>query len=340
MIELLSPKENETLSLRSAAHTAFFRDEECRAVADGNLTFKWYELACEGNDRTSPAPVLFRWTAGEPDRGCYALLLSESPDLQNPLSYMTEACEIAVYNLKIGTRYYAAVWQNGAVTPPVSFRTADELPRAIRVRGVPNIRDMGGYAAYGGVVRQGLLYRGGETEQHMHMTKDGMEDFLRLGIKTEFDMRGEAVGLVTHAAPELYGVRRIVVPQMPYHDAFQAPYREAGRAFFSALADPTLYPIYFHCWGGADRTGTFAYLLHALLGVARRHLIDDYELTSLSIWGTRTRNYDRFRLTEEALLAFPGETLREKAERCLLDHFGVTPEEIARIRRILIDSNI
>ena len=39
--------------------------------------------------------------------------------------------------------------------------------------------------------------------------------------------------------------------------------------------------VYFHCIGGADRTGTLAFLIEALLGVAESDLSQDFELTSL-----------------------------------------------------------
>ena len=39
------------------------------------------------------------------------------------------------------------------------------------------------------------------------------------------------------------------------------------------------YPIYFHCIGGADRTGSLAYVLNGVLGVPRHDLETDWEET-------------------------------------------------------------
>ena len=40
--------------------------------------------------------------------------------------------------------------------------------------------------------------------------------------------------------------------------------------------------IYFHCHGGADRTGTLAFLLEGLLGVSESDMAKDFELTTYS----------------------------------------------------------
>ena len=56
------------------------------------------------------------------------------------------------------------------------------------------------------------------------------------------------------------------------------------------LADENNYPIYFHCSAGADRTGTFAYLVNGLLGVPYEDLVKDFEITSFSTYGNRYRS--------------------------------------------------
>ena len=48
--------------------------------------------------------------------------------------------------------------------------------------------------------------------------------------------------------------------------------------------------VYFHCAGGADRTGTLAFLIEALLGVSESDLSKDYELTSFDGSHDRYRN--------------------------------------------------
>ncbi|MCQ2430864.1 MAG: tyrosine-protein phosphatase [Clostridia bacterium] len=95
--------------------------------------------------------------------------------------------------------------------------------------------------------------------------------------------------------------------------------------------------IYYHCWGGADRTATAAFLLGALLGMDETQLIADYEFTSLSIWGIRSRNLSVFKALFDLFCCFPGETLREKAEYYFLVRLGMSREAVDLIRQTLVE---
>ncbi|NIY15095.1 MAG: hypothetical protein GWM98_09415, partial [Nitrospinaceae bacterium] len=74
-----------------------------------------------------------------------------------------------------------------------------------------------------------------------------------------------------------------------------AAFRDEYLKIFQVFADRENYPVLFHCVGGADRGGTVAFLLNGLLGKDREHLIRDFELTTLSVWGERSRWSDQFR---------------------------------------------
>jgi hypothetical protein len=50
-------------------------------------------------------------------------------------------------------------------------------------------------------------------------------------------------------------------------------------ANFRIFCDKNNYPIFFHCIGGTDRTGSLAYVLNAVLGVDRHDLEVDWEST-------------------------------------------------------------
>ena len=346
MIVLKYPREGATVSLQSETQRAFLADEPRRRARDGGLTFRWYDLKREEKDSTQPLPVLFSWEerlqdGEEAAKGAlYCLLVSESPDMTGAAAYMTEEGSLAVYNLKVATRYFWCVRKNGKQSAVFSFTTEAALPRCMWIDAISNVRDMGGYAVEGGRIRQGLLYRGGEFELHGHLTKQGAEALCRLGIRTELDMRGEAIGKVDFTAAEPLGISRILVPCVPYTQVFKKENADNVRAFFEVLADPLHYPIYFHCWGGADRTGTFALILGAFLGMNETQLIDDYEFTSLSVWGTRTRNYGEFRCFWEALMALSGKTLRQKADTFLQDIAGLSFAQREAIYRTLVEPDM
>jgi hypothetical protein len=124
------------------------------------------------------------------------------------------------------------------------------------------------------------------------------------------------------------------IPCYAYTDIFEHP--QAIRDIFQFFADKENYPIYFHCWGGADRTGTIAFLIGALLGEKIEPLLDDYEITSLSIWGIRSRNMPSFQKFFSMLNGFEGKNLQEKTANYLYS-VGVTQKEIRTIKEIMID---
>ena len=74
----------------------------------------------------------------------------------------------------------------------------------------------------------------------------------------------------------------------------QELYQQAIRSVIGCLEKGKV--VYFHCAGGADRTGTLAFLIEALLGVSESDLSKDYELTTFDGSNKRLRNY---RATED-----------------------------------------
>lgn len=163
-----------------------------------------------------------------------------------------------------------------------------------------------------------------------------------LGIRTDFDLRAQSenrapdtpiesgltVSPIPNANLEYYGVGG--------YDSGIAN-KEGYRKVFSALSDPSRYPIYIHCTGGADRTGTVSYLVNALLGVSKEDLIHDYEYTSFSIYGERNSRGGAYSFPAlvSAIESYEGNTLSEKVESYLLS-CGVTLDEIYNIKAIML----
>lgn len=341
MIELLSPAYQAVISLQTETQREFIRDESRRAAMDGSFSFHWSDLQKQGEDLGEPLPVTFSWRDTEElspeEMGYYYLIISEDETLLAPWIYATTHTVHDVYNLKAGTVYYWCIQRNGKRSEISSFRTAWDLPRCLKIDRISNVRDMGGYPVEGGRIRQGLVYRGGETELHMHLSPAGGEELRRLGIRTQLDLRGEARDRVDYTTAELFGLRRVYVPSVAYEEVFNPAQSSALHEFYRVFANPESYPIYFHCWGGADRTGTLAFLLGAFLGMSPGDLICEYEFTSLSIWGNRSRNYLGFQRLLMHLNALPGETLREKATHFLKHRAALTDEELATVYAILVD---
>ena len=340
MLKLKTPVNNATVSLQTAEQETFLKEEQWRAEMDGALTFCWFDLEEEGVERSLPLPVTFCWEETDEeanDEDCYWLLVSKKKTIETPWVYTTKESCLDVYNLKVGTQYFWCVQKNGKRSEVSSFETRLTLPRCMKIDHISNVRDMGGYKVEDGHIRQGKMYRGGEFELHMHLTEAGMKELQRLGMRTELDMRGEAKDKVDFTTAELMGIKRAYVPSVPYAEVFKEEQRGALRAFFEVFTEPENYPIYYHCWGGADRTGTFAFILGAFLGMTLEDLINEYEFTSLAIWGIRSRNYEGFQAFLDLFFALPGETLRQKGANFLKQYAGLTDEELAVIYDVMVE---
>lgn len=253
---------------------------------------------------------------------------------------------VELYNLYKGTEYLVRVTaqdENGKALAMETgtFTTTNIGPRVMQIPDIHNVRDIGGYQTVNGqATEQDLVYRGGTLRPAdiytSNLTVEGAR-YMRnvMGIKTEIDFRGsqEAGGITESVIP---GAKLRYAPLGGYADAFAGS--EGYRKTFEILADKNNYPIYYHCTGGADRTGTVTFLLNALLGVAETELIQDYEFTTFSVYGERNTqqgvyaNY--FKEFRKGLDAYAGETLQEKVESYLLS-IGVTKLQLESIQAIM-----
>jgi len=105
---------------------------------------------------------------------------------------------------------------------------------------------------------------------------------------------------------------------------------------FDVFMDDNNYPIVFHCIGGADRTGTVAMFLEALLGVPEEEIWRDY-LTTGFVGVVSDANHKRlFGDAMKKLKEFSGETLADKAEAYFLK-LGFTKDDVKRLRERLLE---
>jgi protein-tyrosine phosphatase len=154
--------------------------------------------------------------------------------------------------------------------------------RRIDIPSVPNLRDLGGYPTEeGGQVRTGQLYRSVELD-HLEGQDEDLESFVRLGVRTVFDLRTAAE---REAAPDvvLDGTEQVVCDVLKDSqnlapavlgkvlsdpsfarqllgdgkavELFETAYREivtlpsalsAYRAFFNAIIEDGRRPALFH----------------------------------------------------------------------------------------------
>lgn len=215
------------------------------------------------------------------------------------------------------------------------FMTDALPPRVLTVDGISNVRDIGGFRSqkFGCLVRQGLLYRTSELNSHANITDSGrniLENELK--VRTDLDLRGSSEERISVLDQEK--VTWINIPLTAYSDAFREENRPVYGIAFRLLTDADRFPMIVHCWGGIDRTGTFLFFLGALLGVSEDDLCTDYEFSSFSRWGRRSRNSDQF---SDFLNLFHkcGKDTCSCAEN-FLHSCGISDCEIDSIRRIFL----
>ncbi len=153
-----------------------------------------------------------------------------------------------------------------------------------------NYRDLGGWKTESGKrIAYELIYRGGRTNEFSAIDVVTLRD--DLGIKSEIDLRHTRDNGGQKESILGADITYLTTPITQYDLIF--PDLSAGsptsnsnsvqlKRIFEFLADESNYPLFFHCNGGADRTGTLAFLLCGYLGVPLEDLTRDFELTSFS----------------------------------------------------------
>ena len=158
-----------------------------------------------------------------------------------------------------------------------------------------------------------------------------------IGLKSDLDFRSDWECFGMTGSPVGEDVNWYHYCCVSGYGGFVSPTGRASAALaFSLFVDKKNYPIDFHCIGGTDRTGTFAYLLEGLLGVEEEDLIRDYEMSFIAGGGVDKRHYGWLETLIKAVRELPGDTIPEKLERYFLS-LGYTKEQIEFVREFLLE---
>lgn len=326
MIKIIYPNNKTKICLFTDMQKSFL---ECDRSDMSAEDFDYLNLKKhEHPDYSIGKCIMFEW---EPK--CNAKLrISESAEFNDCIIAFGDGC-CEIYNLKPSTTYFAQVSTSEFESDVISFETEDAFPRFLNIDGVTNARDVGGTRNIDGImVKYGMLYRGSEMNSHMTISEKGlkcMNDDLK--IKSILDLRGSA-----ELVEDVYKHNYIHISNSAYTKYLEE--KEINKRIFDFLSVKENYPIYMHCWGGADRTGTVAFMLGLILREDLKVLIDDYELTSLSIWGNRSRNKENFRNFFDKLNSFEGDTIYDKAITFMLE-CGISQNQINQIRNIMFEES-
>lgn len=327
MTNLLLPAENSVKELLTKKQREFI-DLFHSGIRTANIDWLQPEHRETPDYSIVKNGVLFAW---ETDAPVSVFELSENKDFENAVRLETTETSAVIENLKVAAKYY---WRVNHCAP-ASFSTEDVAPRIICAEGVYNIRDIGGWKTEDGRrIRQGLIYRG----SHMDIITEEGISVLRdtIGIQTDINLRKERVDR-PYASPLGDTVNYYVFPfEQTYSEFFTDEQTEATRQVFELFAQEKNYPIFFHCFAGADRTGNIAYILNTLLGMKYEDILLDYECTSLSYAGVRNSLGESFKGFEKKLADYDEDGDIRKGTVKFLRAIGISDETMEKIRNNLL----
>ena len=185
--------------------------------------------------------------------------------------------------------------------------SAEAMKRVLKLDGVHNFRDYGGYAAASGArIKSGVLWR---SAQHGDASEADLAAIDALGLKTVIDLRGpserdakpcrrsagfaaqvfaypeETAGLALHtqAADGVVTEAEARAAMLRLYDgiAFRENLVPMLRCHFEVLKRNE-GPSLVHCVAGKDRTGFAVALVQHALGVSRDEIVADYMLTNVA----------------------------------------------------------
>lgn len=228
---------------------------------------------------------------------------------------------------------------SGGVVGSGRVKSTGQL-RMLRFSGyVKNCRDLGGWACDGGTVRYGLLYRCAAPGASLESVDRSYAQLVN--IRYQIDVRDSTAFT---ASP--FG-SRVYYRFCPMTEGYVAAVKPDGvdyamtKTVLRAIFDAAVHGdgSIFHCALGRDRTGTIAFLLLALLGVARRHIDMDYELSgfsSVSGSGAMKRTNSAYLGLANYIMGQGKTTLRDNAVMWAVKA-GFTVDEINAFRAAVID---
>ena len=363
--------QDRTGGYRPANHQSEYLDDVAARWEDG-----------EKSDENKGVEIEFR-PANNLKNQEYTIKYGKLADLSDAKEIKTTDTCVSLKNLLVNQKYYYQVQAGSAKSEIDNFTTGD-YPRWINARPMFNVRDHGGYMTSSGQrIKQGMVYRGGEitpavgwkdssfnsytgdvggrytgsdgkmVDQHITSQTDASKKAFREDMNMvgglEIDLRSSsernnysACGFANNG-----DISYSLISISSYANGMKNNTSQIKQVF-EAFAQADQHPVYYHCYGGADRTGVVGFMLGALLGMSYTDLVIDFELTSYS--SNPSRNY-RSHLRNGPWNEWPGmvtylkndlgwgttKTIKQGMEEYLKSKCSVSQTTIDKIRSIMLE---
>jgi protein-tyrosine phosphatase len=183
--------------------------------------------------------------------------------------------------------------------------------RRLRMSGIYNLRDVGGYPTQaGGSVAWRTLFRSGSLHR---LDRQGVAGLAALDLRTIVDLRADMEVEERPSGVAGLSARTVRAPivrdpaGLPPLAGLAAEYRymidDCGDSIGAAVGElcaPGALPALVHCAAGADRTGIVIALVLAVLGVPDELIEADYSLSSVYLDADSTAAIGRLKAADPA----------------------------------------
>ncbi len=354
-LEIVSPQEGATVPILSTdmkTYLALPRAERVKKFADPAERKRIVKFG----DR--PQKTRLSWNCTEPGATgvVWSVKVRRAKDGAVVFTAKTRKNSIEIDNLEIACAYKWRVKGRVGSGPLLraegTFRTEDIAPRLMHLSRVHNMRDFGGRVGIGGRrVRQGILYRSAGLNANARKSKskgkmvpgrvtltDASRAYAKgvLGIRTDLDLRSDRECFGMTGSPLGPEVKWIHISSSAYSGMGREKGKKAFAKAFRVFLDEKNYPMVFHCIAGADRTGSLAFILNALLGVDEEELWRDWEGTGFQSGNVSFNHRARFDKLVKVFDAFPGATIHERVA-AYVKSVGFTDADIAKFRELMLE---
>ncbi len=239
------------------------------------------------------------------------------------------------YQLLPGKVYHWSVSKAGKVIDKGEFKTIGDF-RFINIPTWPNVRDIG----YANILEMDRVLRAANPD-NVEVGSADYDLIKSLGIDFQLNLRTPKAGSSQDKPwrPDLFprGCNNNIAD---YSNILTKPtgWKTAIETLITELKAG--HRVVFNCFAGADRTGSFCYILQGICGVPKRIAQGFYESTSFLYWENfliwDEEGEDYFRLFDKDLEKRFGPDFYTQCYCLLTEVVGITPAQIKELQQELM----